>query len=80
MRSSAPDILPKAPSHFDVRLLAPLRTATEQDHDVLAVLGKVDPIARPPIDPILADDADSLDGRRVAHLETRPGDCNLAAA
>jgi hypothetical protein len=55
---------------FDIGLLPLLRAPDEQDDENIAVLRKVEPVTRPPVDAIFAQTAaDPFDVRRVAGFQ-----------
>lgn len=62
---------PKRFRALDVSLLTQLRAASQQDHDIVAVFPKVDPVAGSPVDPILPDGTNPLDGRRIPEFQAR---------
>jgi hypothetical protein len=59
-------------------LLPLLGTAAEQDHQAVAVLRKIDAIARPVIDPAFEQaGTDSFDGRKISSGEPNQCRCDL---
>jgi len=66
---------PKPLGPLDVRVLPLLRSAGEQDHQLVAVATKIEPIPGPPIDPLLLHaSTHALDVREITKAE--PLDCN----
>src|SRR5438876_1143025 len=64
----------------DVALLPPLRTAAEQQDKPVAVLGEVQPVARPPVDPPFGNTATNrLHVAEVAFLHAQQNDADLSS-
>src|SRR6266436_5706191 len=62
----------------DVFLLAALGTSRQQNHEPVAVLGEVDPVSWPEIDPEFPDPGpDALDVGKVAKFDARERDRDL---
>jgi hypothetical protein len=53
-----------------VPLLSALRATTEQNNQSVAVLSKIDPIPRSPVDDIFADSCEPFDVGGIAKLQT----------
>src|SRR5260370_39443677 len=60
-----------------IRLLPAFRAAAKQNNESVAVLSKIDPIARPPVDDVFADTCEPLDVGGIAKLQTQCGGHDL---
>ena len=59
---------------FDIGLLPLLGPAHEEDDQFIPVLGEMEPISRPPVDPVFAKPAaDLLDVRQIAQVQPDDG-------
>jgi hypothetical protein len=72
-------IFPSSDCEFDVFVLAALRSATQKNHDALAMLPEVNPVTRSEIDPALENSlSDALYIRKVSQAHSVQGDGHLA--
>jgi hypothetical protein len=68
-------LYPKLLGSLDIRVLPSLHSAGQQDHQIVAVAAKVEPISWPPIDAaLLHTGADALDIREIAKAKAFDGD------